>query len=135
MHKKIGPILFALMLMWLSTAGAIPAWAQTDETPAPDQTLVHTKPLWEFGIFVGGARIPAYRGSRTYETYAFPAPFLIYRGEIFQSDRDGASGIFYRSERLESTLSFGGNIRVDADNTAREGMDDLDPILEVGPAL
>ncbi len=139
MTKKAGSILITVMLLILSMAAFECTWAQIEtqsaQEPTPEQSLVHTKPLWEVGIFGGGARIPAYRGSKTYETYVFPAPFLIYRGEIFQSDREGASGIFYRSERLESTLSFGGNIPVDADNTAREGMDDLDPIIEVGPAL
>jgi outer membrane scaffolding protein for murein synthesis (MipA/OmpV family) len=94
-----------------------------------------TKPLWELGLFNGVARLPLYRGSATYRTYALPLPYLIYRGDIFQSDREGIRGIFFRSEFLESSLSVFGNPPVNDNDNAREGMGDLDPILEIGPAL
>jgi len=94
-----------------------------------------TKPLWELGLFNGVAHLPLYRGSATYRTYALPLPYLIYRGDVFQSDRDGVRGIFYRSDYLETSLSVFGNPPAREDNSARDGMGDLDAIVEIGPAL
>ncbi len=93
------------------------------------------KPLWEFGLFNGIAKIPGYRGSDESELYILPLPYLIYRGKIFQSDREGLRGIFYKNKHFESNISFFGNPPVDDDNKARRGMDDLDPILEIGPSV
>jgi MipA family protein len=91
--------------------------------------------LWELGLFNVAARLPHYRGSDEYRTYVFPLPYFIYRGEIVQADREGLRGIFFRSERLESSFSFWGNPPVDDDNEARRGMPDMDAIVEAGPAL
>jgi len=105
-----------------------------DETGTPDVPS-RTKPLWELRLFNSVVRLPLYRGSGEYKVYFLPIPYLIYRGQNFQSDREGIRGVFYRSEFLETTLSFYGNPPVDDEDTAREGMGDLDPIIEAGPAL
>ncbi len=91
-------------------------------------------PLWEFGLFNGYARYPHYRGSDEYTDWAFPIPYLIYRGEIFQADREGIRGIFVKTEHLETNVSFFGNPPVDPDNRAREGMPEIDALIEFGPA-
>ncbi len=101
----------------------------------PINTVVRTKPLWELHLFNSVARLPLYRGSDEHKTYFLPLPYLIYRGKIFQADREGLRGIFYRSEYLETTFSFYGNPPADDDDTAREGIGDLDAIVEAGPAL
>ncbi|MDA1044422.1 MAG: MipA/OmpV family protein, partial [Verrucomicrobia bacterium] len=93
------------------------------------------KPLWELGLFSGLASIPHYRGSDESEVYALPLPYLIYRGEHVQASREGLRGVFFQSESLESSVSFSGNPPVDSDNKARRGMEELDPLLEFGPAL
>ena len=93
------------------------------------------KPLWEFGIAGNMASIPLYRGSGDDKLYALPLPYFIYRGRFFQSDRDGFRGIFYSSDHIETSLSGGGNPPVNDDDTAREGMGDLDFLVELGPAL
>lgn len=98
-------------------------------------TVVRTKPLWELHLFNSMARLPLYRGSDEHKTYFFPLPYLIYRGKIFQADRGGLRGVFFRSEYLETTFSFFGNPPVDDDDTAREGIGELDAIIEAGPAL
>jgi len=94
------------------------------------------KPLWEAGLGVAVIDFPDYRGSDERQTFVLPLPYLVYRGEVFQSDRDGARSKFFRSERLELDISLNGSIPVSSsDNAARTGMSDLDPTLEIGPSL
>jgi MipA family protein len=92
-------------------------------------------PLWEAGLFPGVLSMPHYRGSDEYSLWAMPLPYAIYRGKVLQMDREGVQGIFYRSERLETSISGWGNPPVDKDNRARKGMDSLDPVIEAGPSL
>ncbi len=96
---------------------------------------VQNKPLWEVGVAGNMASIPLYRGSGDYQYYALPLPYFIYRGRFFQSDRDGVRGIFYTSDHIETSFSGWGNPPVEESGTAREGMGDLDALLEWGPAL
>jgi len=98
-------------------------------------SLKSEKPLWELGLFAGTIRLPHYLGSDEYKWYVLPMPYLIYRGEIFQCDRNGARGIFAGTDHAEFNISLFGNPPVFDDNRAREGMSDLDAIFEVGPAL
>lgn len=92
-------------------------------------------PLWEIGVFGGGARLPHYRGSDEYSVYVLPLPYLIYRGEILRSDREGLRSIFFAAPRFESNLAMHGNPPVDDDNRARAGMPGIDAVGEIGPAL
>jgi len=94
-----------------------------------------SQPLWEVGLFNVVARLPHYRGSDETTTYAFPLPYLIYRGDFFQMNRDGVKGIFLRSESFELDTSLYGNPPVDGDNQARSGMEELEPTFEIGPSL
>lgn len=93
-------------------------------------------PLWELG---GGAtflRVPDYRGSEDVRNYVLPIPWFVYRGEIFRADRDGARARLFDSERVKVNLSVSGSVPVDSDrNRAREGMEDLSPLFEVGPVV
>lgn len=124
----IQPIQLLLFFMAVSFAGFPTAGAgETDLSPS--------KPLWEVGLFPGAVYMPHYRGSDEYKLWALPLPYLIYRGKIFQLDQEGARGIFYRSEYLETSISGWGNPPVEDDNNARTGMEDLDPVVEAGPSL
>lgn len=119
-------LLFALIL-----CGIGGAYGDVATTPSSDDP----PPLWELGIMAAAARLPHYIGSDEYENYLYPLPYVIYRGEFLRADRDGVRGIFYRSEKFETNLSFWGNPPVPDDNEARQGMPDLDAVGEVGPAL
>jgi outer membrane scaffolding protein for murein synthesis (MipA/OmpV family) len=99
------------------------------------QSSEEGKPLWEFGFVNVSARLPHYRGSDEYRWYILPLPYLIYRGEFIQSDREGVKGVFYKSKYLETNISLFGNPPVEGNNEAREGMPDLDALFEMGPAL
>ena len=109
--------------------------ADTPDEPRPSLAEVEELPLWELGIFGFYLHLPHYRGSDQYSDYLFPLPFIIYRGDLFQATRDGFKSIFSRTENFEVNVSLYGNPPVDDDNRAREGMDELDPVFEIGPAL
>jgi len=94
------------------------------------------RPEWEFGLGATGLSLPDYRGSDESRGYVLPFPYLIYRGERFRVDRQGARGIFFESERVELNLSLNATPPVDSgENRARQGMPELDPTLEIGPRL
>jgi outer membrane scaffolding protein for murein synthesis (MipA/OmpV family) len=91
-------------------------------------------PLYEYGLVGVAARIPHYIGSDESTFYAFPLPYIIYRGEFLQANRDGVRTIFWHTKKFELDISLSGNPPA-SDDKAREGMADLDGIGEIGPAL
>lgn len=94
------------------------------------------KPLWEAGVGIGVVNFPDYRGSDERSSFVLPIPYFVYRGEFLKVDRDSVRGRLFESDRLKLDVSLNGSVPVDSDdNDAREGMDDLDPTLELGPVL
>ncbi|MCJ7452044.1 MAG: MipA/OmpV family protein [Steroidobacteraceae bacterium] len=94
------------------------------------------KPLWELGIGMSALSFPDYRGSDESNLYAIPFPYVVYRGTFLKADKDGVRGALFDSDRIELNVSVGASVPVkSADNRAREGMPDLQPTVEVGPAL
>jgi len=94
------------------------------------------KPLWEIGAGVTALYFPDYPGSDQSGAYVLPFPYFVYRGDFFKADRDGIRGIFVDSHRIELNLSVGASLPVNSDqNRARQGMPDLQPTVEIGPAL
>lgn len=94
------------------------------------------RPLWELGAGVAVLSMPDYRGSDDQRGYAFPIPYVVYRGEILKVDREKIRGLLFKTERLELDLSLNGTVPVRSkDSQAREGMPNLDPTLELGPQL
>ena len=93
-------------------------------------------PRWELGLGLAGLSFPDYRGSDQQRGYLLPLPYVQYRGELFQIDREGAHGKLIASERyrLELSVSAGPPAR-SGDNEARRGMPDIDPTVEFGPSL
>jgi MipA family protein len=102
----------------------------------PINAYCEEKPLWELGI--GGALLvmPDYRGSDEYKLYPLPYPYFVYRGDIIKADEHGISGRIFKTDRILLDVSIFGSVPVkSSNNTAREGMEDLDPTFEIGPAL
>jgi len=94
------------------------------------------KPKWEAGAGATGLRLPDYRGSDESRGYLYPLPYFVYRGKVLRLDREGLRGVLVESDRVEFDLSLTGSLPVDSSkNRAREGMPDLDPVLEIGPKL
>lgn len=94
------------------------------------------RPLWELGLGVGALRLPHYRGSDQSHDWLLPVPYVVYRGEVFKADRDGARAVLFESERVDFDLSVSASAPTRSkDNEARRGMSDLSPTLEFGPKI
>ncbi len=102
----------------------------------PERAVCEEKPLWEMGVGVGFLQMPDYRGSNESRLYPLPYPYLVYRGDILKVDEQRISGKIFKTDRILLDFSGFGAVPVDSDdNSAREGMPDLDPTFELGPAL
>jgi len=105
-------------------------------TVAAGAACASQEPLWEAGLGIGAIHFPQYRGSDQSRNYVLPTPYFVYRGEFLKADREGARGVFFRNENADVHLSVGASLPVDSgDNRAREGMPDLKPTVEIGPAF
>jgi outer membrane scaffolding protein for murein synthesis (MipA/OmpV family) len=94
------------------------------------------KPLWEVGAGVTGLSFPDYRGSDQTRIYFLPIPYFVYRGEFLKADRNGVRGTFFNNDSVELNASLNASFPVDSkDNRARQGMADIKPTVEVGPAV
>lgn len=94
------------------------------------------EPLWELGLGLGALDLPHYRGANQSHSAVFPVPYVVYRGEIFKSDRDGARAELLRTDQLKVDLSLAASPPTrSADNLARAGMASLPPTFEIGPKL
>lgn len=103
-------------------------------TPAKEDSA---KSLWELGLAGGIGWTPDYPAAGQNHFRGLGLPFVIYRGEFFQAgERSFARGLFINTDKVEFDLSFAGTLPADSsDNDAREGLDDLDFLGEVGPSL
>lgn len=105
-------------------------------TVLPVTSLADDVPLWEAGAGITVLDFPQYRGSDQRKTYVLPIPYFVYHGKVLKVDVDRVRGLFFKSDRIELDVSLGGSIPVDSsNNVAREGMPDLEPSLELGPAI
>jgi outer membrane scaffolding protein for murein synthesis (MipA/OmpV family) len=94
------------------------------------------KPQWELGAGVAGLDFPVYRGAGERRSFLLPVPYVQYRGDVLQIDRERVRGLLFRRERVEMDVSVNGSLPVrSSDTAARNGMPDIDPILEIGPSL
>ncbi|MFC3122700.1 MipA/OmpV family protein [Agaribacter flavus] len=95
------------------------------------------QPLWELGLGGGVGEVPNYPASSERNFIALAAPYFVYRGEIFRvGDGNGVRAVVAEDDKWELDFSFGGAFSADSeDNTAREGMPELDFLFEVGPQL
>ncbi len=103
---------------------------------SPKAAISAEKPAWELGVGFAALLLPDYRGSNEYRFYPLPYPYFIYRGDVLKVDQHNISGRIFKTDRILLDVSFYGYVPVKAsNNTAREGMPDLDPTFEIGPAI
>ena len=94
------------------------------------------QPLWEIGMGLASLRVPHYRGSEQSHDWLLPVPYLVYRGQMFRSDRDGTRAVLLDGERLDFDISLDASPPArSGSNRARAGMPDLQATLEIGPNL
>lgn len=93
-------------------------------------------PLWEVGAGMAVLSFPDYRGSDEQHQFSLPIPYVVYRGETLQIDRQKARGLLFTSGQTELDISVNASVPVRSDkNKAREGMPNLDTTVEIGPQL
>jgi len=95
-----------------------------------------TLPRWELGVSLAGITLPEYRAAKKTAQYLLPLPYANYRGERWRIGRSGIKGLIFDTERVDLDISlFGSPPVTSASSGLRQGMDDLDATLEIGPSL
>lgn len=90
---------------------------------------------WELGIGLGALEIPFYPGSSQSKTYLVPIPHILYRSENVVVD-NGLQATFLKTPKLRFDLSVDFGVPVNSeDSKARQGMPDIDLVLQIGPSL
>lgn len=103
---------------------------------SPGFAICEEKPLCELGVGLGLLQMPDYRGSDENRLYLLPYPYVIYRGDILKVEEQSISGQVFKTDRILLNFSFYGAVPVRSSrNSARSGMQDLDPTFELGPAV
>ncbi len=126
----------ALLLVAAAPALAQEVPGQTETVPVPATPNGDRRPLLEIGVAGGGGFVPAYPASDQNKVRGIIAPYLIYRGDLFRADEQGARARAFRTDRIELALSASGGFRADSSSIrARQGMPDLDWLGEIGPTL
>ena len=116
--------IFTLVLLILVTSSYADEFIQADE------------PKWELGAGIGVISLPHYRGSDQRSEYAAPIPYIRYNGKRLKVDKEGGHFYFYNSEDIKFDISTAFSFPVDSDdNRARQGMENLNPVVELGPRL
>jgi MipA family protein len=94
------------------------------------------QPLWELGAGALAVSQQAYPGAAQRVGRGLVFPYLIYRGKIFRSDRDGLGLVAIRTPEIEVDVGFAGAFGSNSnDIDARRGMPDLGTLVEFGPRL
>lgn len=91
-------------------------------------------PRLELGVSLLTLQTPDYRGSSSISNFTTPAPYIVYRGDLFKIE-DGTPSLKFESKDLRLTVSANISLPVDSDNRERSGMEALDASLEIGPSL
>ena len=98
-----------------------------------------TEPLWEWFLAGFGRYGSVYPGSAEEEFNVIPLPFPKYRGKFLRVGEETDNplrGRIFRRDRIKLDLDFDINFGADSEDLpVREGMPDLDFLLEVGPEL
>ncbi len=126
-HNKpmLNPLSIRLLACAFLSALLLPVHAQ-------QQTL----PKWEIGLGPGLVSYPDYPGSKEQNNLIVPFPYITYRSDAFTIDQREIKKPLYEYRNLEFDLSVSGTIPVSSkDNKAREGMDDLDGSIGIGPVV
>ncbi len=93
-------------------------------------------PIYELGFGPGALYQNYYLGTKDTRSFAFPAIVPIYRGETFKSDEQGARAQLFKDDRYKLDLSVDFNLAIDSEDIRlREGMPDIDSVLQIGPSL
>lgn len=120
----------AFLSLALLAMAAPPAQGAEEEIPEGAE-----QPLWELGFGGGLLDVPDYPGSDQRRARGLVLPYVVYRGEILRiGDGQSARVVAAEGQRSELSLSFDAAFDANSEkNRARQGMEDLDYLFEVGP--
>jgi len=91
--------------------------------------------FWEMGAGITALNTPHYPGSSENKNFVIPLPYFRFQSEHFEVD-DSVRGYLFESPDLRLNISGGLGVPVNSkDSTVRDGMPDLDTVLQVGPSL
>ena len=94
------------------------------------------QPEFELGLGLGGIYQNYYLGTSDSRQFAFPVIIPIYRGETLKADEEGARAQIFKDNRYKLDLSAEFGLEFDSDDIRlREGMPDIDNVLQLGPSL
>jgi MipA family protein len=137
--------LFFLLLLSASALQAQNAPLEPSAAPVPASTPVaissttaataeRDEALWEVGVVGGELYLPDYPAAGEKHAKWIAAPYVVYRGKILRADREGARARIVRGRWADVEMSFSGSFATHSqDNVARQGMPDLDYMIEMGP--
>ncbi len=98
--------------------------------------MAQEKPLWEVGLGIATVHFPAYRGAVETGNQVLPMPYVVYRGDFFKADKDGARAVLFDSDLFEVNLSVAASPPASSSNVkVRRDMHDLRSSLELGPSV
>jgi outer membrane scaffolding protein for murein synthesis (MipA/OmpV family) len=112
------------------------ASAHAESTLAPPTQIDEARPIWEVGFGAGVGSAADFPGADRYRVRALPFPYVVYRGQLFRSDENGARLQQKLNRNIELDISSTASFPVHSDaNGPRAGMPDLDYMFELGPNL
>jgi len=96
---------------------------------------INAKETFVYGLGMSILSTPSYIGSKKQNLTVLPFPYIEYSGKYLKIDRDRIYNEFYNRENIQIELSIRGMLPVESKDTLREGMHDLDALIEIGPKL
>ena len=91
--------------------------------------------IWELGAGLTDINLPLYPGSEDNKNYLIPFPYLRIKSKYFEID-EGIRGFFYQSPDFRFNISADLGVPVNSDDSRiRNGMPDLNTVLQIGPSL
>lgn len=99
------------------------------------QQILAKETFWELGAGATVANTALYPGSDEDISFFIPFPFFRVKSDHFEVD-DGIRGFLFESAKYRFNVSAGFGVPVNSQNSdARNGMPDLDAVLQIGPSL
>lgn len=138
LRRRLLPLALLIILFTANSAGATDTESESLNSRPLATSIINDGLFknWNLGVGLTAYRIPDYNGSSHSTNIFTPTPYLSYRGKFVKVTNGKITGTLFSSQRWFLNISADGSPPIKSDkNTARSGMPDLDPVLEVGPAI
>jgi len=100
-----------------------------------NQNVFATETFWELGAGATAITTALYPGSNEDISFVIPFPFFRVKSDHFEVD-DGIRGFLFESPKYRLNVSAGFGVPVNSnDSVARNGMPDLNAVVQLGPSL